>query len=172
MTIKEGARAVAGVVQDAGGRIVGRTRLQKIAYLLTAAGLEDRFSFEYKHYGPYSEDLTQSSGVAKLLGLVSEVSHSTQWGGTYSTFSISPGVATESDVPARTTLARLAADADAVELELAATAVFLSIDGFPDPWAETARRKPEKVSDGRLDKAKKLLGKLKQVETPTALPDI
>jgi hypothetical protein len=39
-------------------------------------------------------------------------------------------------------------NADAVELELAATAAFLAYERFPDPWGETARRKPEK-SGGR-----------------------
>ena len=45
------------IVRDAGGRIVGRTRFQKIAYLLSVAGFEDGLRFVYKHYGPFSEDL-------------------------------------------------------------------------------------------------------------------
>jgi hypothetical protein len=45
MTRRTAERA-ANIVRDAGGSIVGRTRLQKIAYLLFAAGLEDAFSFE------------------------------------------------------------------------------------------------------------------------------
>jgi hypothetical protein len=66
----------------------------------------------------------------------------------------------------------MAADADAVELELAATAVFLSKDGYNDPWAETARRKPEKAQGGRVERAKRLLGRLGSVETPVPLPNI
>lgn len=161
MSIKERALAVAEVVHDAGGKIVGRTRLQKIAYLLTAAGLEDRFSFEYKHYGPYSEDLSQLSGVAKLLGYISEATSSTQWGGSYSTYTESTKSPIDHSEEKRRSLAEAAAKADAVELELAATAVFLFLDGYKDPWAETARRKPEKISDGRLARAQSLYSALR-----------
>ena len=52
---------VAGIVRDAGSRIVGRTRLQKVAYLLSVTGLEDGLPFVYKHYGPYSEDLATAA---------------------------------------------------------------------------------------------------------------
>ena len=61
-------------------------------------------------------------------------------------------------------------DADAVELELAATALFLAKEGFPDPWTETARRKPEKADAGRLAKAKQLYDRLRAIQTPHPLP--
>jgi uncharacterized protein len=61
---------------------------------------------------------------------------------------------------------------DAVELELAATAVFLSKDGYNDPWAETARRKPEKAQSGRIERAKRLLRRLGSLDTPVPLPNI
>ena len=48
---------VADIIRDAGGKVVGRTRLQKLGYLLELSGLGDGFSFEYRHYGPYSEEL-------------------------------------------------------------------------------------------------------------------
>ena len=57
---------VAAIVRDAGGRIVGRTRLQKVAYLLSIAGLEEGLPFTYKHYGPYSEDLASAARDARL----------------------------------------------------------------------------------------------------------
>ena len=171
MSIKDRALAVAEVVHDAGGKIVGRTRLQKIAYLLTAAGFESRFSFEYKHYGPYSEDLSQLSGVAKLLGYISESTSSTQWGGSYSTYTESDRSPVERSEASRRSLAEAAAKADAVELELAATAVFLFLNGSEDPWAETARRKPEKVSGGRLLKARHLYDFLRS-RTESQLPAI
>lgn len=171
MNIRERALAVAEVVHDAGGKIVGRTRLQKIAYLLTAAGLENRFAFEYKHYGPYSEDLSQLSGVAKLLGYISEATSAAQWGGSYSTYTEASNSPIERSESKRRSLAEAAAKADAVELELAATAVFLFLDGFTDPWAETARRKPDKVSDGRLVKAQGLYQSLRET-TESTLPHI
>ena len=49
------------IVRDAGGEIVGRTRLQKTAYLLEVTGLGSGVYFAYRHYGPYSEDLALSA---------------------------------------------------------------------------------------------------------------
>jgi hypothetical protein len=171
MSIREKAASVASVVTDAGGLVVGRTRLQKIAYLLSAAGLDDGFSFVYKHYGPYSDELFQYTRIAELLGLLHAEEQRAQWGGTYSTYS-TPGQPTHGVPVARLALAQLAANADAVELELAATAVFLQKEGFADPWAETARRKPEKTEGGRLKRAKALYNQLRAISTPTPLPPL
>jgi hypothetical protein len=55
-------------------------------------------------------------------------------------------------------------------LELAATALFLYQQKQPDPWAETANRKPEKSEGGRLEKAKRLYAKLQDVNTIKQLP--
>lgn len=168
MTITEGQK-VASIVADAGGRVVGRTRLQKIAYLLSVSGFDDNFSFRYKHYGPFSESLANAARVAKIFGEVIESEHPASWGGTYSVFSSDKRFS--SGDTSRAELARMAADADAIELELAATAVFLHNEGYSDPWAETARRKPEKARD-RLDGAKTLLENLSQVKCPVQLPTL
>jgi uncharacterized protein len=160
---------VAAIVSDAGGRVVGRTRLQKIAYLLSVTGQESGFTFGYKHYGPYSESLAMAARAGSLLGQISETEQLTPWGGSYSIYISSvPGSSSQ----ARREFAKMAADADAVELELAATAVFLSKDCYNDPWAETARRKPEKAQAGRIERAKRLLGRLASLETPVPLPNI
>jgi uncharacterized protein YwgA len=171
MSIQARAATVAQVVADAGGQVVGRTRLQKLGYLLAAAGLEDEFSFVYKHYGPYSEELAQSARVAELLGLLSEEEHAAHWGGTYSTYATNRPANDQMPV-ARREIARISVEADAIELELAATAVFLATEGYSDPWAETARRKPEKVEGGRLKRAKALYKQLQAVVTPQPLPAI
>ena len=165
------AMKVAGIVRDAGGRIVGRTRLQKVAYLLSVAGLEEGLPFAYKHYGPYSEDLATAARDAGLFGLLCETEQQASWGGTYSTYVV--GEQPSSSVPlARRRLAAEAAEADAIELELAATAVFLAKEGYSDPWMETARRKPEKTENGRIEKARVLYRKLSAIETPVTWPPI
>jgi uncharacterized protein YwgA len=164
------AEQVASIVLDAGGKVVGRTRLQKIAYLLTATGLEEGISFSYKHYGPFSEELAASAHEADLLGLIAESEHAASWGGTYSIYEASKGRST--GIPARRQLATEAAKADAVELELAATALFLAHEGFTSPWEETSRRKPEKSDNGRLERAKGLYRKLSAIDTPTPWPAI
>ncbi|MBC6441664.1 MAG: hypothetical protein GDA53_00785 [Rhodobacteraceae bacterium] len=168
---REQIAAVAAIVRDAGGTIVGRTRLQKIAYLLDVAEFGDGFYFVYKHYGPYSEVVAESARVGVILGELTEKKRKAEWGGFYSVYSTDGEPA--ADVPAgRRELARKAADAGAVVLELAATAVFLFRDGYADPWAEIKRRKPVKVKDGRLEQAQELLRELKKVKVPSPLPDI
>jgi uncharacterized protein len=161
---------VSDIVRDAGGQVVGRTKLQKLTYLLVASGLEVELPFLYKHYGPYSEVVAVAAREAHLLGLLKEKEDLTSWGGSYSTYSVDGK--SDSEVPsARLDLARIANSADAVELELAATALFLAREGrTKDAWAETERRKPEKASNGRLDKAKVLYRKLAAVNTPNPLP--
>lgn len=165
------AEKAAEIVRDAGGQIVGRTRLQKIAYLLTVTGLEKGLTFVYKHYGPYSEDLATAAHDADLLGLLNETERQASWGGTYSIYVSLLGPA-HSTPAARRRVAAEAAAADAVELELAATAVFLAKEGHSDPWGETARRKPEKAEEGRMERAKALYRKLSNVETPIPWPKI
>jgi uncharacterized protein YwgA len=164
------AEKAAAVIQDAGGRVIGRTKLQKITYLLCAAGLEDGFDFEYRHYGPYSENLSDAIAEARLGGLVSEDERSAQWGGSYSIYQTTKPLDRSAEA-VRLRLVQLAASADAVVLELAATAVYLARQGNPDPWKETARRKPEKAS-GRLDRAAALLAELRSVKVPSQLPAI
>src|SRR4051812_11178122 len=156
------AHRAAAIVRDAGGYIVGRTKLQKIGFFLEAAGVGGGFPFRYKHYGPYSERLAAAAQHAAALRLINENSGVANWGGQYSTFH-TPLPPDPLAHPARRQLALEMVNADAVELELAATAAFLANDGFPDPWAETARRKPDKADGGRLDKAKQLYLRLRSI---------
>src|ERR1700750_3034129 len=50
---------VPSLVVAPGGEVVGKIRLQKVVYLLDQMGLNSGFSYEYFHYGPYSEDLAE-----------------------------------------------------------------------------------------------------------------
>ena len=168
---KELATRIAAVVRDAGGRVVGRTKLQKLTYFLVVSGLEEDVPFLYQHYGPYSESVAVAAREAHLLGLMHEKEEQAGWGGTYSIFTVEGK--SENVVPAsRLQLAKIAADADAVELELAATALFLFKEDRTDAWQETERRKPEKAMHGRLEKAKSLYQRLSAVETPERLPQL
>lgn len=165
------AEKVASIIRDAGGRVVGRTRLQKTAYLLTVTGLENGFTFSYKHYGPYSENLAAAANLGDLLGYIHETEQAAAWGGTYSIYTTENQDDADEN-QARQQFAQATAKADAVELELTATAVFLATEGYQDAWEETARRKPDKVSDGRLDRAKRLLCALSGIDVPQRLPNI
>jgi len=160
---------VSQIILDAGGEIVGRTKLQKTAYLLSLAGLEDCFQFGYKHYGPFSEALAETADLAAAFDLIGEERRAASWGGTYSVYTVTGGsVSSESD---RVQLARAAAASDAVLLELAATAAYLKAEGNAEPWSETSRRKPDKAAGGRLERAKELYKALR-VASNNRLPEV
>src|SRR5580704_14775506 len=89
MTTREPHKIAARIVQDAGGELVGRARLQKVTYLAQLAGFGDDFDFEYRHYGPFSEDLARGMDIATLLGAVKEIERQADWGGRYSIYSVS-----------------------------------------------------------------------------------
>lgn len=164
-----GVKSIRSVVSDSGGRLVGRTRMQKICYLLTVSGFDDVFDFEYKHFGPFSRDVANSIDYAKFVSLLNEEVKETSWGGTYSIFTVDE--ATVSISKSRQKLISIASEANSVALELAATAVFLDND-YSDPWAETKRRKPSKATPERLSEAQKLYSSLKEIETPIPLPQL
>lgn len=161
----------ANIVRDSGGRLVGRTRFQKLSYILEIAGLGAGFNFEYRRFGPYSDELNLSTRDARLLGLLDEEERGTDWGGTFSIFTTQERARDDVN-PSRIRLAQIAIAADPVELELAATALFLHLDGYSDAWTETARRKPQKAKDQRIEKAKALYQKIRRVDTPIALPEV
>ncbi len=165
----QSAQTVSTVVSQAGGKIVGRTRLQKMFYLLAVAGYLDDFSFEYRHYGPFSEELARATTMACLAGSLDEEEHPASWGGTYSVF-VSKRSGRESTDEAKSLLLQAANKANPIDLELAATAIYLFKAGEGDPWEETRRRKPEKAK--RIETAKLLVQELKQIPVPNAFPSI
>jgi uncharacterized protein len=162
---------VVDIVAAAEGSLVGRTRLQKTACLLAISGLCENFSFVYKHYGPFSQELADATEMATLFSDLTEVQRQTQWGSTFSIFSTATQSSTEKG-SARQSIIAIANAADAIELELATTAAFLATQGFHNPWEETASRKPEKVVGGRIERAKVLYARLREIGTPTAFPAI
>src|SRR5882757_11284671 len=167
MAYRHDSEKVAAIVRDAGGEIVGRTRLQKIAYLLELAGLGEGFPFAYRYYGPFSEELASATRDANALGLITEEEHPATWGGFYSVFTLRQAARPENVNPARLDLVRLTADTSSIELELAATAAFLADEGSRDPWGDTAKFKSAKAEGGRLENAKALYRRLQQIDTPS-----
>lgn len=170
--IKRDRERIVEIVRDAGGKVVGRTRLQKIAYLLELTGQGEGFSFEYRHYGPYSEALSEAAQAACLFDLMIEEEYVAQWGGRYSIYSLE-GQDNAQKNETRAQFIEAAASFSAIELELAATAAYINVvEGRNDPWEETRRRKPEKAADGRLDNARRAYEALRKLDVPKALPDI
>lgn len=166
-----GADEIIDIVATAGGKFVGRTRLQKTVYLLKVGGFGGSFEFEYRHYGPYSEELSDVTTLAVIFGHLEEEKEQTSWGGIYSIYR-SDARPTESASDARKRLILEAARANPIELELAATAAFLALEKYVNPWEETAERKPDKADRNRLARAKRLYNRIRQLDLPQSLPDI
>jgi len=160
---------VHAIVSAAGGELVGKTRLQKIAYILTAAGLSESLHFRYHYYGPYSDDLTLETNEAILEGVISSEDRPASWGGSFTVFRTV--VHCEVDESTRK-IVTTACAYDPVTLELAATAAFLKGEFTESYWEETAKRKPQKATDERLAKARDLWAQLLAVETPRRLEAI
>ncbi|MGI6790293.1 hypothetical protein [Aminivibrio sp.] len=173
MRWRDKAKFVASVVQAAGGCLTGRTKLQKTVYLIQAAGWKNDFSFHYLHYGPYSDTLAEAAENACLLNLLQEKRIKTSSGNLYSIYQFMP--TTEQSIvfedPIRC-LIQKASQANAIELELAATALYLAKEEKNSaPWNETKRRKPQKSTKGFIDRAKFLYADLRNC-APDFLPEM
>jgi uncharacterized protein YwgA len=155
---------VPSLVMAAGGEIVGKIRLQKVVYLLDQMGLNSGFSYEYFHYGPYSEDLAEKVEDDVVFGYL----HASQRrrlsdGVPYVAYSAERSG--DADLPGaylpigrvRTALAEMQRQSATV-LELAATIHWLAvIEGIADWKTELVRRKGAKTGNDRDRKAFELL---------------
>lgn len=156
---------VADIISAAGGRLVSRVRLQKVAYLLDKVGAKSGFRFSYHHYGPYSRDLDNAILDAEAFAQVKEnfeYRHSD--GARYSVFQLSGEAAHKFSYLKERRLrewAKELADINVTVLELAATAHWLREEEHVPDWKdEIVRRKGPKTRHGRLEEAVRLLAKL------------
>jgi len=163
---------VAKIIQLAGGEIIGRTRLQKIGCLLDLVGAGSGFEFSYHIYGPYSEELTIAATDAFALDMIDVDDRTAAWGGRYSVYRTDLKLPRRSVDDAVSGLARRAAQADSVALELAVTAAFLAANGHHDAWNEVAERKRSKATPEMMSKAKTLYGDFRSFNAPVPLPAI
>ncbi len=117
------------------------------------------WKFEYRHYGPYSEELAICTDVAQMSGELEELERDSGWGGSYFVYrlgEISKQVIEED----YRQIVKLAKNSNPVALELAATAIFFAMNGAPNPWKVTKARKPRKATSGNLKMASELCVKL------------
>ena len=153
---------VVGVVALAGGELVGRIRLQKVVYLLDQLGMNSSAPFEYHHYGPYSEAVSDAVTDAKFWGNIKEtVNFRVADGAPYSSFRTERPepvqIGNLSDEDAKRYLAEFAGYTSTV-LELAATVHWLAFKEERADWRDEIEiRKAGKTSNGRLEKALALL---------------
>ncbi len=156
---------VSALVRLGGGQIVGRTRLQKIAYLLEAMEIgAGEIEFEYHNYGPYSAELAFAADDAESLGLIETKEkkgyHSVPYTIFYSTDE-APEFDDDEPVEERENALNVMNANSALVLELAATAVYLRSNGYEKIfWDELKKRKPLKATDRRIKVAESLLADL------------
>lgn len=163
---QEPEHAVADIVAAAGGRLVSRIRLQKLAYLLDRLGANSGFGYVYHHYGPYSRDLDTAIFDADAFGLVEEKFERRKLDGArYSIFEAKAETEKHHFSYLCTThlrdVAKRLSSVNVTVLELAATAHWLAEDEKIKEWkTEIVRRKGTKTENGRLEEATKLLAEL------------
>jgi uncharacterized protein YwgA len=158
---------IPSLVVAAGRQVPGRVRLQKLVYLLDQIGLESGFTFEYHHYGPYSEALAEQVEDDHIFGkLQIEPRRRVSDGVPYVVFHASePGDGERLETrPAADRIFKALPKlmkASATVLELAATMHWLAtVEGRSDWREELVRRKVVKTEGGRDQKGLDLLHSL------------
>ena len=156
---------VVHLITLSGGEVIGKTRLQKEAYLLDQCGAGFALPFIYHHYGPYSFELAEGWEDAQAEDRI-EIKERPGRYGVYSIFKLnesggtsdSLGSLSADEVQAHLDKMTTASD---VVLELAATLVFLREEGYGEQAIEELKiRKPLKANAQRIDKARALLREL------------
>jgi uncharacterized protein YwgA len=158
---------VPSLVVAAGGELVGKIRLQKVVYLLDQIGLNSGYSYEYHHYGPYSEDLAEQIDDDVVFGRLNAEQRRRQSDGVpyvaYHAEAAGEGEPMDTHMPVdrvRNALAEMQRRSATV-LELAATMHWLAVvEGVADWSTELVRRKGAKTQGGRNQQALDLLRSL------------
>lgn len=155
---------IPSLVVAAGGEVVGKIRLQKVVYLLDQIGLNSGFSYEYFHYGPYSENLAERVEDDVIFGhLHADQRRRLSDGVPYVAYRANgAGDGEKPDQhmsPDRMQIALHEMQRrSATVLELAATIHWLTVvEGLSDWMTELVRRKGAKTGNGRDQQALELL---------------
>ena len=155
---------VAALIRLADGQIVGKTRLQKFAYLLEAKGIGFGIDFDYHNFGPFSAELAFAVDDAESLGYITTEEHPGYHSVPYTIFKSTdeaPELDDEDQSEAISEALGVMSEFSALVLELAATAVYLRENGFPQTfWPEVKKRKALKATSQGLEAAKELIEKL------------
>src|SRR5579863_2597743 len=121
-----------------GGTVVGKTRLQKIVFLLDECGLNTGCKYDYHYYGPFSAQIAEAAEDACDLGLLRYKerpgSHSVPYGVYEAAETVKiPDVL--ASLPRDTVKSKLdiMSRYSAIELELAATIRYLHKLDYGDP---------------------------------------
>jgi uncharacterized protein YwgA len=162
--MKDAVEWLAALVNLNNGTIIGKTRLQKIVFLLEEKGLGFGFSYDYHNYGPYSAELSFAIDDAEALRLIKTERRPGYHEVPYTIFEATNLAPNFEEDEKRTLIGKALSIVDgysALVLELAATAIYLKNNGYAENyWSEVKKRKPLKADKDRIQKAKKLLSDL------------
>ncbi|HEX4532736.1 MAG TPA: hypothetical protein VH000_00780 [Rhizomicrobium sp.] len=159
------------LLRAAGGKIVGKVRLQKYVYLLNQLGLDGDLSFEYHHYGPYSEELADELEDSIAFNRIRSsnerrVSDGVRYSVFYAPEQSDDASESLGHIPLRRAedyLSKMNAHSSTV-LELAATIHWLAcVEIIQDWYPELLRRKGVKAASGRTEEA---VGLLRELQLP------
>lgn len=157
---------LAGMFKAAEGTIVGRIRLQKIAYLIQEKSGGDDLWFTYYHYGPYSRDLAEELDRSVVLEKINEGFRETGYGSTYSVFEWKGQLPSAENVgampidEAEKLISKLK-NKPSVILELAATIHWLKAKEKVADWRKELKiRKTLKATEQNIERAESILKEL------------
>jgi uncharacterized protein YwgA len=164
MQVKPMDFAVA-VIAANGGKIVGKTRLQKTVYLLQKLCNAEAYSFEYHYYGPYSAELANDIDTASCMGVVKTSERHGYYSMPYVVYETEERKAAPvfGDTALVKKRLRELESVNAIVLELAATWIFLKDEGgMGRTEIEEALRslKPTKASKDGLRQAASALRRM------------
>lgn len=148
-------------------RVVGRTKLQKLIYLLKAAGAPIQYDYKLHHYGPYSAEV---AGDVDLLDFIGSIEESIEPIDIYnqflSTFTLREPV-DASFSPSTSELAETLNAFRSTELEVAATIQYFKELGHTNSEAValTENMKPTKTTPDVVSRANKILRIVEQYTT-------
>jgi|SRR5208282_3388 len=151
------------VALNEGGKVVGKTRLQKMVFLLDQCGLKSGCSYDYHYYGPFSAEIAEAAEDAYHLGQLNYEENPGFYAVPYGVYEIARPSANVPEaiggLERRTVEGKLnlMGGYSAIELELAATLQYLQTRGFKDAAALVKELKPAKATPERLTHAQKLL---------------
>lgn len=153
---------VAAMIHASDREDMGKTCLQKTAYILQAKGLGfSSIVFDYYKYGPFSPEIAFAADDAEALNYISRETYRGNHPLPYTVFrpkgnspSFPDFVAREQVLKVLDILKRYAM----LDLELAATAIYLKNNGHRENFIqEVKKRKPRKATASRMERVERLL---------------
>lgn len=159
---------IASIVHLNGGKVVGKTRLQKTVHLLESLGLDTDFHFEYHNFGPFSADVAEAADIAVVSGVLDvqqkfghhEMPYSEYTSMISDDKAFLPGLPLNEATQYIMTMKKY----NAVEMELASTLWFLlserNFASEQESMSELKTLKPRKATEKRISRAASLLREL------------